>query len=143
MYVRDYMQSNPITVTPEERLHVAHQLMQTHRIRHLPVIDTNGKLVGVITDRDLRQAEPSDEPHLAEHELTYLLAKVQVKDMMTQEVVTVRAETPVAEAARIFLEKKFGCLPVVREDHTLAGIITVSDLLRAYVEQHQTATQSA
>ncbi|GIX48524.1 MAG: hypothetical protein KatS3mg131_2735 [Candidatus Tectimicrobiota bacterium] len=141
MLVKDYMHTQPITVSPHERLHVAHERMRQHRIRHLPVVDENGKLVGVITDRDVRQAEPSDEPHLAEHELTYLLAKAEVQEFMTREVVTVRAETPVAEAARIFLERKFGCLPVVRDDHTLEGILTVTDLLRAYVEQHEAAAR--
>jgi CBS domain-containing protein len=72
---------------------------------------------------------------MAEHELLYLLDKLYVRDIMTPEVVTVRETTPVAEAGQIFLQKKFGCLPVVRGNHTLEGILTVTDLVRAYTAQ--------
>jgi acetoin utilization protein AcuB len=113
----------------------AHQRMQNNNLRHLPVVTGADKLVGVITDRDIRQVGASDEPHLAAYELTYLLEKMAVKEVMTRQVVTVRRQTPVVEAARLLLEKKFGCLPVVDDDHSLVGIITVSDLLRAYVGQ--------
>lgn len=135
MQVRDCMQTTPITVTPEDMVSTAYQRMRGSRIRHLPVVNDDNQLVGVVTDRDMRQAAPSDEPHLAEHELTYLLDKMTVKDTMTAKVVTVRADTPLAEAGQIFLDKKFGCLPVVRDDNTLEGILTVTDLLDAYVKQ--------
>jgi acetoin utilization protein AcuB len=140
MKVKDYMQTAPITVTPEDLVSTAHSRMLENRIRHLPVVEGGSKLVGVITDRDVRQAEASDEPHIAEHELIYLLEKMTVKEVMTRQVVTVRGETPVAEAGRLFIEKKFGCLPVVNDDNTLEGIITVTDLLRAYVGQHEAAS---
>jgi acetoin utilization protein AcuB len=133
MQVKDYMQTTPITVTPEDLVSTAHQRMRGSKIRHLPVVEGNHTLVGVITDRDIRQAAASDEPHMAEHELIYLLNKMTVRDIMTRRVVTVQAETAVAEAGRLFLEHKFSCLPVVGADNTLAGIITVTDLLQAYV----------
>ncbi len=142
MKVKDYMHTPSITVKPDDLLSVARQRLFTHRIRHLPVVDDANHLVGVLTDRDIRQVGPSDEPHIAEYELTYLLDKATVKEVMTKDVVTVDGETPIAEAARIFLEKKFSGLPVVRADNTLEGIITVTDLIRAYVERHQ-ATPSA
>jgi acetoin utilization protein AcuB len=139
MQVEDYMHPRPITITAEELARTAYQRMRECRIRHLLVVTGQGRLVGVITDRDMRQASASDEPHMAEYDLTYLLEKMTVPEVMTRQVVTVRRQTPVAEAARIFLEKKFGCLPVVRDDNTLEGILTVTDLLRAYVAQHDPA----
>jgi acetoin utilization protein AcuB len=137
MQVADYMHPTPITVHPEELVRTASQRMRGNNIRHLPVVTRAGTLVGIITDRDLRQASASDEPHLAAYELTALLEKLTVQEVMTRQVTTVRRSTPVAAAAQLFVEKKFGCLPVVRDDNTLEGIITVTDLLRAYVAQHE------
>jgi acetoin utilization protein AcuB len=137
MQVADYMQTTPITVRPEELVRAACQRMRDNNIRHLPVVTREGTLVGIITDRDLRQASASDEPHLAEYEWTALLEKLTVQEVMTRQVTTVRRHTPVAAAAQLFVEKKFGCLPVVRDENTLEGIITVTDLLRAYVVQHE------
>ena len=94
-----------------------------------------GTLVGILTDRDVRRAAASDAPPMAEHELLSLLDKLCVRDVMTPEVVTVYGTTPVVEAGQIFLQKKFGGLPVVRDNHTLEGMITVTDLLRAYIAQ--------
>jgi acetoin utilization protein AcuB len=126
----------PITVTPEDRVSTALQRMRGSRIRHLPVVSESNQLVGIVTDRDVRQASASDASHLAAHELTYLLDQMTVNDIMTRQVVTVRKDTPIVEAGHILLEKKFGCLPVVDEDRTLVGIITVTDLLHAFVQQH-------
>jgi len=138
MYVQDCMRTAVQTVTPDALVRTAYQMMtrRGERIRHLPVVTEEGILVGVITDRDVRRAGASDAPSMAEHELTYLLEKLHVRDIMTPEVVTVRSTTPLAEAGQIFLQKKFGCLPVVGDDNRLEGIITVTDLLQAYVEQH-------
>jgi acetoin utilization protein AcuB len=135
MKVEDSMRTTLITVLPEDLVRTARQRLRDHRMRHLPVVTEGNTLVGIITDRDIRQAGASDEPHLAEHELTYLLEKMTVQELMTRQVVTVYRETSVVEAAQILLEKRFGCLPVVRADKTLEGIITVTDLLHAYVRQ--------
>lgn len=137
MQVKDCMQTAVITITPEDRVSTALQRMRGGRIRHLPVVSEGKKLVGVVTDRDVRQAAASDEPLMAVHELTYLLETMTVKDIMTRAVVTVRRETPIVEAGQIFLEKRFGCLPVVSETQTLEGIITITDLIQAFVQQHE------
>jgi acetoin utilization protein AcuB len=105
-------------------------------IRHLPVVTRQNILVGMLTDRDVRRAGAPDAPSMAEHELQYLLKKLRVQDIMTRKVVTVRGTTPLAEAGQIFLQKKFGCLPVIGNDNRLEGIITVTDLLHAYVERY-------
>lgn len=141
MDVKDIMHTTVTTVNPEARVSTAYQMMTMHgaRIRHLPVVTDGGTLVGILTDRDIRRAAASDAPHMAEHELLYLLDKLVVRDIMTPEVVTVHGTTPVAEAGQIFLQKKFGCLPVVRDNHRLEGIITVTDLLRAYIGQADAA----
>jgi CBS domain-containing protein len=138
MYVKDYMHTALTTVTPATRVGTAYQIMtlRGERIRHLPVVTDEGILVGIITDRDVRRAAASDVPHMAEYELTSLLEGLRVRDIMTPEVVTVHGTTPVVDAGQIFLQKKFGCLPVVRDNNRLEGIITVADLLRAYIQQY-------
>jgi acetoin utilization protein AcuB len=117
--------------------------MKEQNFKHLPVIDRSGEVVGVVTDRDLKRAQPSDATLLEVHELLYLLENMTVQDIMTTQVVTVHSDTPLAEAGRIFLEKKFGCLPVVGNNNVLEGIITVTDLLRAYVQQHETVSSTS
>jgi acetoin utilization protein AcuB len=137
MYVKDIMHTAVTTVTPETRVSTAYQrmTMRDAQIRHLPVVTDEGTLVGILTDRDVRRAAASDAPPMAEHELLYLLDKLRVRDIMTPQVVSVHGTTSVAEAGQIFLQKKFGCLPVMHDNHTLEGILTVTDLLRVYIAQ--------
>lgn len=137
MYVKDVMHTTVTTVTPETRVSAVYQLMTMggRRMRHFPVVTDDGRLTGIVTDRDLRRAAASDAAPMAAYEWSYLLDKLYVRDIMTPEVVTVHDMTPVAEAGQIFLQKKFGCLPVVRDRHTLVGMLTVTDLLRAYIAQ--------
>jgi acetoin utilization protein AcuB len=140
MQVKDYMHTQVTTVTPETLVSTAYQLMTLRgsRIRHLPVVTEQNVLVGVLTDRDVRRAAASDAPSMAAHELRYVLEKLRVRDIMTQDVVSVRSTTPLVEAGQLLLQKKFGCLPVIRDDNRLEGILTVTDLLRAYVKQYDT-----
>jgi acetoin utilization protein AcuB len=140
MQVKDYMRTQVRTVTPETLVSTAYQLMTLRgsRIRHLPVVTRENVLVGILTDRDVRWAAASDAPSMAEHELMYVLEKLRVRDIMTQDVATVHDTTPLVEAGQLLLQKKIGCLPVIRDDHRLKGILTVTDLLRAYVGQHNT-----
>lgn len=142
MQVKDYMHTQVTTVTPETLVSAADQIMHDKKIRHLPVVTEQHLLVGVLTDRDVRRAEVSDAPHMAQHELTYLLDKLRVQDIMTRDVVTVRSVTTIEAAGQIFLQKKLSCLPVVCDTNTLSGIITVTDLLRAYVAWHDPSCAS-
>ena len=138
MQVKDFMRTQVTTVPPDALVSTAYQLMTLRGsgIRHLPVVMRQNVVVGILTDRDVRLAAASDAPSMAEHELLYVLKKLHVRDIMTQDVVTVRGTTSLAEAGRLFLQRKFGCLPVVGDDNRLEGILTVTDLLRAYVEQY-------
>lgn len=139
--VEDYMQTDVITAAPETLVSTVLQQMRGHRIRHIPVVTESKQLVGLVTDRDIRQAGASDEPHLAQYDLNHLLQKMTVDTMMTTQLHTVRKQATVTEAGRLLLDHKIGCLPVVRDDDILDGIITVTDLLRAYVTQQETAGQ--
>lgn len=137
MHVKDYMQTIAITVSPTDPLSIAYRLMNELFIRHLPVVIEENRLVGVISDRDIRQASPSSAGQLPEPVRIDHLRTMSVGDVMHREVYTVSPDTTLLEAATAFLEYKFDCLPVVAEDGTLAGIITVSDFVRVYAEQHE------
>lgn len=132
MRVADWMNKGLVVVTPDVPVKEAMRILQEKRIRHLPVVE-EGRLVGIITDRDLRSVAPSPATSLSIYEINYLLDKLTVKEVMTKKVFTVSPETELEEAARLILERRIGALPVVK-DGTLVGIITETDLLRAFLE---------
>jgi acetoin utilization protein AcuB len=133
MLIKDRMTRSPITAPPEMPMQEALKLMRERGIRRLPVVDKKGKLVGIVSDRDLLHASPSDATSLSVWELNYLLSKVTLKELMTTPVITVSPETPVQEAARIMAEEKIGGLPVVQAGKVV-GIITETDLFRVLLE---------
>jgi acetoin utilization protein AcuB len=132
MLVEKRMKADPITVGPQDSFRHAMNLIRQRGIRHLPVVD-GGRLVGIVTDRDIRQASPSSATSLELHELHYLLEKLKVGDVMTTNVVTVAPHTPIDEAARLMLQHRIGSLPVLRGTD-LVGIITETDMLQAFVD---------
>ena len=129
MRVRELMTVKPITVDPETPMLQARQRMAEERIRHLVVVD-GARVVGIVTDRDIRLNLPSPATSLSVWELNYLLAQLTVGGVMSATVIVVDPERPVAEAARIMMDHKIGALPVVEEGR-LVGIITESDFVRA------------
>ncbi len=133
MQVRERMTQPVITALPETPLQEALNLMREKGIRRLPVVDGKGRLRGIVSDRDLLHASPSDATTLSIWELNYLLSKVTLKDLMTRDVVTVNGDTPVEEAAHLMVEKKIGGLPVMEGDNVV-GIITETDLFKVLVE---------
>lgn len=135
--VKDYMHTDLRTVTPEDFIHTARERMQEARIRHLPVVTPEQKLAGIISDRDVRQASASHLPQLAAYESPEQLQSLQVQHIMATQVLTVRRDTPVADAGQRLLEQRFGCLPVTRANNVVEGIITVTDLISAYVQLYQ------
>jgi acetoin utilization protein AcuB len=133
MLVRDRMTLNPVTVTPEVSVTDALRLMSEKKIRRLPVLDAQGHLVGIVSDRDLLQASPSPVTSLAIWEIHELLAKLTIEKMMTREVITVPEDTPLEEAARVMADSRIGGLPVMRGG-TLVGIISESDLFKTLLQ---------
>lgn len=101
--------------------------------RHLPVVTHEQKLVGIITDRDVRQGSASRLPQFAVYDAPEQLQALQVQCIMTTHVLTIRRDTPVADAGQRLLEQRLGCLPVIRADNVVEGILTVTDLISAYV----------
>ena len=136
MKIEDYMHTEPHTAAPDDLVSAAYHRMREAGIRHLPVVTDDVKLVGILTDRDIRQANASTEPQLATHEWIAVLEKMTVESIMTTQVQTIGRDMPVADAGQLFLDHKFSCLPVVRDGAIVEGIVTVTDLLRAYVAQH-------
>jgi acetoin utilization protein AcuB len=127
MLVREYMIDKVVSVHPETGLHEARRLMRKYNVRRLPVV-VDGRLVGIVTDRDLRQASPSPATTLSVHELNYLLDKLEVREIMSKPVITVIPSAPLEEAARLMREHKIGGLPVV-EEGKVVGMITEVDVL--------------
>lgn len=132
MLVKDWMTKDPITITDDTSMMKAIHLMKQNRFRRLPVLH-QGKLVGIVSDRDLKEASPSKATTLDVHELYYLLAELQVKDIMTRDPVTVNPEDTVEHAAQLMLEHTISGLPVVSDQGVVAGIITQSDIFRAFM----------
>jgi acetoin utilization protein AcuB len=125
------MQTEVVTVTPDTSLGAAQRLMRAQRIRHLPVV-SGTRLVGIVTDRDMREAVPSPATTLSRGEIAYQLDTTPVKTCMTREVISIGPDTDMVHAARLLLEYRFGCLPVV-EAGTLIGVVTELDCLRAFL----------
>ena len=132
MNVRGLMTTNPITVGPETPVLDARQLMIDKRFRHV-LIAEGPKLLGIVTDRDIRLNLPSPATSLSVWEINYLLARLTVASVMTKSLVTVSPRQDTRDAARLMLDHKIGALPVV-DGGQLVGIITETDLLRAYVK---------
>jgi acetoin utilization protein AcuB len=107
--------------------------MHKESVRRLPVVDKKGHLIGIVSEKDLLHASPSDATSLSVWEVTYLLSKVTVEGIMTTEVITINEDTPIEEAALIMADSKVGGLPVVR-DSELVGIITETDLFKVFLE---------
>jgi len=129
MYVKDYMTPDPIVLAPDDTLRRARQLMEEHRLRRFPVLD-EGRLVGIVTDRDVRSAGMSSAVMQERRYVEYVLDRIQVGGIMTPHPITVNPETPIKEAAALILEKKIGGLPVV-DGEELVGMITETDLIKA------------
>src|SRR3990170_3638875 len=132
MIVGERMSHPVISVPPDMPIVDALNLMKREHIRRTPVIK-DGKLVGIVSDKDLLNASPSPATSLSVWEMNYLLSKITVKDVMTKDVLTVTEDTPIEEAARIMADNKIGGLPVMR-GASVVGIITETDLFKLFLE---------
>ncbi len=133
MLVKGRMSAPIIATTADTQIMEAMDVMKKNNIRRMPVLDTDGKLIGIVSDKDLLNAAPSDATSLSVWEVNYLVARIKVKDVMTKEVMTVSGDTPVEEAARMMADSKIGGLPVVLDDEVV-GLITETDLFKLLVE---------
>jgi len=132
MLVKDWMSKDPITINDDTSMMKAIHLMKQNRFRRLPVLQ-EGRLVGIVSDRDLKEASPSKATTLDVHELYYLLSELQVKDIMTRDPIIVSPEDTVEHAAQLMLENTISGLPVVDDQGNVVGILTQSDVFRAFM----------
>jgi acetoin utilization protein AcuB len=134
MFVKDCMSSPAVTVTPDTPFQIALKTMHEHRFRRLPVVDKNGRLAGIVSERDLLHASPSPASSLSVWEMNYLLAKLTVQQVMTRAIIITSPETPIEHAASLMVANKIGGLPVVDENDHVVGMITETDIFKAFVE---------
>jgi len=129
------MSKAPVTISSTDLLQSAIDLLHRYNIRELPVIDF-GRLAGIVTDRDLRQVAPSYPVFRDQQEIRCYLQNLKVASAMTVDPLLVSLQTPLVEAAELLHTHRIGSLPVL-ENEKLLGIISVSDLLKAFIEQNK------
>jgi acetoin utilization protein AcuB len=133
MLVGDWMSTDVATVTEDVSMIKAGRVMRERKIRRLPVVDKDGRLVGIVSERDLKAASPSSATSLDMYEMTYLLSELKIKTIMTKDPVRIRVADTVERAALIMRDRKFGSLPVVDDTDKVVGIITDTDIFRLFV----------
>ena len=134
-FMREKINRNPVTIGPDSSFYEVRALIHDKGIRHLPVVDKNNQLLGIVTDRDIREAGPSDATLLSVQELHYLLGKLKVSSFMTpkEKLITITPDTLIEEAVQLMHDHKIGCLPVL-EGGKLYGIFTETDALAHLVD---------
>jgi len=132
MFVGDRMSRPVISLSPETPINDALAMFKKEKIRRAPIMK-DGKLVGIVSERDLLNASPSSATTLSVWEMNYLISKVTVKQVMSKKVITVDKETPIEEAARIMADKRIGGMPVMDGDKVV-GVITETDLFKVFLE---------
>ncbi len=133
MFVGQRMSHPVITVTPETTMDEALKLMHNEKVRRLPVVDRQGKLCGIVSERVLLKASPSDATTLDRYEMKEKMRQMTIEEFMTHDVTTVSEDTPLEEAARIMADQNITGLPVVRGE-TLVGMITMLDIFKFFLE---------
>jgi len=131
MIVRDCMTTDPISANLLDGLHQTYTRMRERGIRHMPVLDTSGRLAGIVSERDLlRPSHIDSSPNVSNY--FALTNTIKVSEAMTDHAITINAEAPVSEVLELFLKHRFGALPVVDGDNMLLGIVSTVDMLRAF-----------
>ena len=133
MLVGERMTKDTIVVRDDTPIDEAMKLMRDNKVRRLPVLNNKGALVGMVSERDLLYVSPSPATSLSIHEIHYLVSRITMGEIMTEDVITVSESTPLEEAARIMADNKIGGLPVVSGGE-LVGIITETDLFKIFLE---------
>jgi len=132
--VRDLMTARVFTLGPNDDLEALYDLMDAHHVRHVPIVDRDGDLVGLVTQRDLARSVLGGQDLLPLSMQQDMLRRRKVREIMASEVETVEPDESLKAAAEMLLENKIGCLPVVEGEH-LVGILTEADFVRRYVEK--------
>ena len=134
-FMRERIERNPVTIRPEASFFEARSLIHDKGIRHLPVVDKENRLVGIITETDIREAGPSDVSTLSVKEITDLLGNLKVSELMVpkEKVITITPDTLIEEAIQLMHDNKVGCLPVL-DQGKLYGIFTETDALAHLVD---------
>jgi acetoin utilization protein AcuB len=133
MLVRERMNRHPLTVKRTAPVDVTLRRMKEERVRRFPVVNDEGKLIGIVSETDLLYAAPSPATTLSVYEMHYLYSRITVEKVMTSDVVTVQEDDPIEEAARLMVDLRIGGLPVLRGED-LVGIITETDIFKAFME---------
>ncbi len=133
MLVHEWMTTNVISVTPDTSIMKAAKVMKEKRVGRLPVVDEKNRLVGIVSDRDIKDASPSKATTLDTHELYYLLSEMKVKDIMTKNPFAAKKNDSVEFIADMMTKRRFGGVPVVEDDNTLCGIITDNDIFKLLI----------
>ena len=132
LLVEDVMSTKVVTLQRNEKLSVADEVMKQERIRHIPVLDGDGELCGIITQRDLFRGIILRSLGYGSRAEEKMLDMLSIKDAMHEDVITTTPDTPLAEAARTMLENKIGCLPVV-DGERLSGLLSEADFVKRFV----------
>lgn len=132
MLIKDWMAKDVLTVDENTSLMRATRIMKENSIRRLPVV-SHGKLIGIVTDRDVKDASPSKTTSLDIHELYYLLSEMKVKDVMTSNPVTLIGDDTLEKAAVVMLEDKISGMPIVDTSGHLIGLLSETDILRGFI----------
>lgn len=134
-FMREKINRTPVTISPDSSFYEVRALIHDKGVRHLAVVDKNNQLLGIVTDRDIREAGPSDATLLSVQELHYLLGKLKVSSFMTakEKLITITPDTLIEEAVQLMHDHKIGCLPVLEGDK-LYGIFTETDALAHLVD---------
>ncbi|SDQ42308.1 acetoin utilization AcuB family protein [Virgibacillus salinus] len=138
MLVEEIMKKEIVTLPKSASIAEALQLLHENRIRHIPIIDDNRSVIGIVSDRDVRDASPS----ILKKDADQSALENEIQSIMTHDVITVHPLDFVEEIARVFYDEAFACLPVVR-DNKLVGIITEKDMLHTFIQLTGTNVQSS
>ncbi len=133
MIVKKWMASKVITIEQDAPASLAFDLLITNNIRHLPVVSKTGKLVGIITDRDLNEALIPADPSPSQKNIYQTVKNIKAKKIMTPNPITLEENTPIDQAAKLFIERKIDCLPIKNSKGRLSGILTSTDILKAFI----------
>ena len=133
MLVGERMSRPAITIKPDVPIQEALNLMHKEKVRRFPVVDQRGRLVGLVSEKDLLNASPSEATSLSVWELNYLISQIKVERVMSRSIISVTEDTPLEEAARIMADNNIGSLPVLRGNEII-GMITETDLFKIFLE---------